>query len=212
MEEAEELLRVALDQDRNLYGDTHHYVASSLQSLGILVYEEKDRSEGIGLLEQALAIEEASLGGEHIDTNQTRYQLAGFYTDVGRHEDARRLLDQAASVLREELDGDHIYLADLARLRGEPLLAAGRPELAATELTESAAMFERLFGADSARLPEALLPLAEAQAATGENDAAAATFARAVSLLEATGDAADEHYARLEELKKAADGYSEAPN
>lgn len=212
IEEAEELLRIALDQDRHVYGEAHHYVASSLQNLGILIFEEKDRTEGIELLEQGLAIEEESLGGEHIDTNQTRYQLAGFYTEVGRHEEAARLLDQAESVLEDVLDGDHIYLTELARFRGKHLLATDRPELAAAELSASAAMIERLLGDDSERLTMVLLPLAEAQAASGRNDDAVATFSRGVRLLEVAGEASPEHYARLGGLKKAADGYSEPSN
>ncbi len=212
IEEAEELLRVALDQDRHVYGEAHHYVASSLQNLGILIFEEKDRSEGIKLLEQGLAIEEESLGGEHIDTNQTRYQLAGFYTEVGRHDEAGRLLDQAESVLEDVLEGDHIYLTELGRFRGKHLLAVDRLELAAAELAASAAMIERLLGVDSERLPAVLLPLAEALAASGRNDDAVATFSRGVRLLEVAGEASAEHYARLEELKKAAGGYSAPPN
>ena len=69
-------------------------------------------------------------------------------------------------------------------------------------------MLERLFVVASERLPAVLIPLAEAYAATGANSEAYSSYSRAVALLEKTAETNDEHSARLEELKLAADGYS----
>ena len=202
-EEAEELLRVALDQDSHIYGDTHHYVASSLQNIGNLVFAEKDQDEGIALIEQALAIEIESLGNEHLDTNQTRTLLANFYTQVGRYAEAEPLLDVADANLSAAFEGDHIYLADLARYRGELYLQTERPQLAVEQLTASTAMFERLFDAESERLPGSLLPLAEAYAATGDYKTAVTMYARGLQLLQDRGEATEEQTKRLQELRES---------
>ena len=201
--EAEELLRVALDQDRHIYGETHQYVASSLQNLGILIFNEKERTEGVQLVEQGLAIEEQSIGKEHIDTNQTRTLLASYYTKLRRYDEAEALLDKAQVVLGSTLDDDHIYLANLVKYRGQLYLATERPELAVSELTSSAAMFERLFDSDSERLPDVLFSLADAYSTIGENESAVSAYSRGLSILENAGDATDEHYKRLEVLKRA---------
>lgn len=200
--EAEELLRVALDQDRHIYGDAHHYVGSSLRNLGVLVFSEIDRGEGIQLVEQALAIELQSIGDDHLDTNQTRTILANYYTIVGRHEEAESLLDEAQPNLRKAFEDDHIYLADLTKYRGQLYLATERPVLAIAELTSSAAMFERLFDANSDRLPDVFFALAEAYSATGEIDAAVSSYARGLRILETNKKATADQYERLEEIKR----------
>ncbi|MGB5256342.1 MAG: tetratricopeptide repeat protein, partial [Woeseiaceae bacterium] len=201
--EAEELLRVALDQDRHIYGESHQYVASSLQNLAILIYNEKDKTEGMQLIEQGLAIEEQAIGKEHINTNQTRALLASYYTEAGLYDEAEALLDEAEVVFRSSFDNDHIYLADLAKFRGQLYVATERAELAVAELTSSAAMFERLFDSDSERLPEVLISLADAYSTIGESENAISAYSRGLSILENGNKATDEHYKRLEELKSA---------
>ena len=69
-------------------------------------------------------------------------------------------------------------------------------------------MLERLFDAESGRLPAVLIPLAEAYAATGESSEAYSSYSRAVTLLEQAGESTDEHLVRLKELQESADGYS----
>ena len=205
IDEAEELLRIALDQDRHLYGDEHQNVANSLQNLGVFIYQRRDREEGLRIIEEGLAIEEKALGDDHIYTNQTRGLVANYYTDAGRFEEAEALLDRALPRLQAIVEGDHVYLADIYWYFGELYNATDRPQQAIGVLETAVGMIERLYGKESGRMGGMLTRLSMAYTAVGRHGDAFRAYARVVRMWEASGGAQDYHYEGLEELRLAAE-------
>ncbi len=205
IEEAEELFRVAVEQDRFLFGDAHQNVANSLQNLGIFVYQHRDKVEGVQLIEEGLAIEEKALGDDHIYTNQTRTLLANYYTAAARYDESEALLEHAKPRLHESLDGDHVYLADMYWYFGSLYLGTERPEQAAAALERAVGMIERLYSKESGRMGGMLTKLAIAYSELGRHADAYRSYARVVRMWEASSGAQDYHYEDLEKLRKAAE-------
>jgi serine/threonine-protein kinase len=204
-DEAEELLQVAVEQDRHLYGDSHQNVANSLQNLGVFVYKHRDKEEGVGLIEEGLAIEEQSLGDSHVYTNQTRTLLANYYNAAGRFSESEALLEHALPRLEATLDGDHVYLADMYWYFGDLYIGTDRPQRAIEALETAVRMIERLYGKESGRMGGMLTRLSIAYTAMGRHGDAYRAYARVVRMWEVSSGAQDYHYEGLEGLRQAAE-------
>ena len=104
-EEAEPLLQQALALLRELLGDRHPNVATSLNNLAFLYYSQGRYEAAEPFYQQALTLWRELLGDRHPDVATSLNNLAGLYRSQGKYAEAEPLFQQALA-LRRELLGD----------------------------------------------------------------------------------------------------------
>jgi tetratricopeptide (TPR) repeat protein len=105
--EAEPLLQAALDIfDKN--PETWRFRrAVALNNLGVLRRFQGRQQEGIALIEQAVALSEASLGMDHPGLIGELANLATSYEDLHRYDEAEVLLRRVIAIAEKRLGVEH---------------------------------------------------------------------------------------------------------
>ncbi len=99
-DEAIELAEEALALRRQVYGDAHPDVATSMNNLALL-YHTQGRYDGAeSLYEEALALYRQVYGDSHPDVAMGMNNLAALYQDQGRYNEAEPLYEEALALLR----------------------------------------------------------------------------------------------------------------
>lgn len=98
-------------------------IASSLNNLGFLYWQQGDYERAEPLFQRALAIREQRLGPEHPDTAMSLSNLAALYARQDKYERAESLYQRALSIWEQHLGPEHLYTAlglhNLASLYGQ---------------------------------------------------------------------------------------------
>jgi CHAT domain-containing protein len=125
-EEAEPLLRRALEIRETAHGAAHPDVADALVRLADLL-AERDGPAGVEpLVRRALEIREAALGGDHLLTARCLHRLGVARAALGGLDLAERLLARAVPVLELRLGRDHPEVAVALLHLAEVYVASGR--------------------------------------------------------------------------------------
>jgi tetratricopeptide (TPR) repeat protein len=96
--EAEPLYQQAISTRRQQLGPEHPDVASSLNGLGRLYYNQGKYIEAEPFYQRALAIYEQQLGLEHLNVANTLSNLGSLYNDQGKYIEAELLLQRALHI------------------------------------------------------------------------------------------------------------------
>lgn len=179
-EDAERLYRIALDQDRKLYGEKHHNVASSLVSLARFIRGKGRRDESIEMAEEALEIEKASLGEDHVYTAETSTVLANWYITARRLEAADALLQVAEPILVEKL-GDHLFTGNLVLAKSRLAYHSGDIQGHIALSHEAIGVYERAFDGKSERLLQPWIWIGNAYNELGDTTRAADAYGTGIA-------------------------------
>ncbi|MFM7449309.1 MAG: tetratricopeptide repeat protein [Leptolyngbyaceae cyanobacterium] len=106
-EEAEPLLREALQLRRELLGERNPDVATSLNNLALLYNAQGRYEEAEPLYREALQLRRELLGDRHPDVATSLNNLALLYKDQGRYEEAEPLYLEALAILAQAVGTDH---------------------------------------------------------------------------------------------------------
>ncbi|MEM7586509.1 MAG: serine/threonine-protein kinase [Acidobacteriota bacterium] len=138
-EEALQLHREILEDQRRLFGARDLEVANSLYSLAALRRNLGMLSEAEPLLRQALEIFEESLGPEHTRVAAVLSSLGRILHAQGRYPEARQHLERALEVRLQLLGEDHVHSANSRKNLAALLLEEGETESAGELLTQALA-------------------------------------------------------------------------
>ena len=147
IEEAESLMRRALEIDKAAFGAQHRAVAVRLNNLAALLQDTNRIEEAESLMRRALEIGRATLGDQHPSVAIRLNNLAMLLHDTNRTEEAENLIRRALEI-DETAFGDHhpnvaIRLSNLATL----LRATNRAEEAEPRIRRALEIDEAAFGA-----------------------------------------------------------------
>jgi hypothetical protein len=162
------------------------------QSLGGLkwlaqVHFELDEPDlAIDALHRAVAETERAMGPENRDTAVSRGELATGLLRVGRHDDAMREIEHALQIFEKLLGPEHLDLSQGLQVRAEALAAAGREREAVADLERALSIRERALSANSPKLADLLLSLAQVRNQQREFELALAAAERADELVAGT--------------------------
>jgi tetratricopeptide (TPR) repeat protein len=92
-------------------GDKHPDTATALDILGVLLWDQGDRTGALPLLERALETREQALGPEHAETATSLVNVAGLLHAQGNLALARPLYERALVIRQEELGEEHLDTA-----------------------------------------------------------------------------------------------------
>lgn len=144
-------------------------------------------AEAEPLFQQALALREAALGGEHADVAQSLAGLAAVYQMTGRFPEAEANNRRALAIRERQLGPDHADTATSWRNLGETLRLAGRNAEAEVALRRSLEIREKRFGAQSAEVADSLRKLGDIYRLSGRLAEAETTLLRSIAILEHAG-------------------------
>ncbi|HET6176371.1 MAG TPA: tetratricopeptide repeat protein [Candidatus Sulfotelmatobacter sp.] len=159
-EQAEPLLRTALDIDTKNLGSNHPFIAIRLSNLASLLESMNRLEEVEGLYRRALAINEQNFGPEDPKVALCLSNLSRFLLGTNQLDEAERLMRRGLAIAENNLGPDHpnvaIRLTNLAGL----LLTTNRPAQAEPLIRRSLALTESSFGPDHPNVAAGLSSLA----------------------------------------------------
>ena len=94
----EALLKEALEIQKHSLGTNHPRVASIMNNLALLYFDQDKYSDAEPLLKEALEILKRSLGTNHPDVASIMNNLAFLYYKQGRYSDAETLFKEALDI------------------------------------------------------------------------------------------------------------------
>ncbi|NEO55845.1 MAG: tetratricopeptide repeat protein [Okeania sp. SIO3B5] len=97
----------ALAIRKNVLGDDHPNVATSMNNLALLYYLQGKYTEAEPLFQQSLAIWKEKLGDNHLDVAKSLNNLALLYESQGRYTEAEPLYQQSLAIRKEKLGDNH---------------------------------------------------------------------------------------------------------
>lgn len=146
-EEAEPLLRQAIEDLASTTDPSHFLLAQGYNNLALLLYQKGDFDGTEQALKKSLAMAEIALGPNHPQTLGAAGSLAGLYTAQGRLEDSEVVLADLVERWRNSSDNDAMG-AHLLGNYSNVLKHLGRRQEAEAPLLEGIALRRKVFGPD----------------------------------------------------------------
>ncbi|MBK8974353.1 MAG: CHAT domain-containing protein [Planctomycetes bacterium] len=183
--EAERYARRAVDAGERVLGAESTEVAQYLAVLAQQLANTERHGEAAALLRRALAILEARLGADHIDTCACALNLARVLGSLGDPEGARELLDVSLPRVERGLAAAPDQWRRLGRRVAQALETVGAFAEAESWVRRALEESEAEFGPDSPKLVADLKALGNLLFAQGRFRDAEASLRRALALVEA---------------------------
>lgn len=181
-DDAEPLLRKALEIRLGLFGPQHLDVAESQHELAALLYERGDYDEAERLSQAALETRRTLLGPEHTDVADAARQLAYVLNLQGRLDEAEQLHREALDVSRRVLGNEHTSVAVSLSTLASLLEDQGDYTEAESLYQESLALRLRLYGEEHPSVAVGLNNLAVLLRNQGRYEEAEPLIRRALSI------------------------------
>jgi tetratricopeptide (TPR) repeat protein len=176
--------RRALEARERGLGSEHPHTLTSVNELGVLLYNEGDYAAAEPLYRRALAASERVLGSEHPDTLSSVNNLAGLLRSQGDYAGAEPLLRRALGVRERVLGRQHpSTLTSVNNLAGL-LISQGVYAGAEPLLRRALAASERVLGSEHPATLASVDNLAEVLRNNGEHAAAEPLYRRSLEARE----------------------------
>jgi serine/threonine protein kinase/Tfp pilus assembly protein PilF len=159
-DEAEPVLRVALDLRRKSLPPNHPDIAATLNQLATLLQERVNYPEAERLFREALEIRRKALPPNHPDIASSLNNLGTLLRAAGKQDQVEPLWEEALAIRRKALPAGHEDIAQSLNNLATLHRANGKFDQAEALLRESLAMHRQSLAAGHVRLAEPLINLA----------------------------------------------------
>jgi serine/threonine-protein kinase len=180
-DDAEPLIRSALDTRRRVLGPEHPDIAESMSALASLLTYKGDYEAGERLCRDALAMRRRLHGNEHQDVAEAMSDLGLVLDYKGEAEEAESIHRQALAMRRRLLGNEHTAVAESLGNLGVLLDDKGEYEEAEVLLSEALATTRTLLGDAHPRTAQALNNLAALREHRGEFESAKSLYREAIA-------------------------------
>ena len=123
--QAERIYEQILETRRQLQGDEHPDVATTLSDLGLALWSREAFAAAEPLLRTALDMRRKFLGNEHIDAAVSLFDLGMLLHDTQRYAEAEQVLREALAIRRKLLGDENMYTIRTTAMLGQLLRDAG---------------------------------------------------------------------------------------
>ena len=171
-EEAEPLLRSALEIRKRVFGAEHLEVASSLNDLAYLLHDKGDYEGTESLYREALAMRRQLLG-EHLEVANSLNGLADVLGHKADYEAAEPLFKESIAIRKKSLNRNHWLTVEAQSNYGACLSSLGRYRQAEELLLDAHSVQQAQFGEQHARTQKTVGHLVELYEAWGKPKKAA---------------------------------------
>ncbi|PSB59944.1 hypothetical protein C7B61_18320, partial [filamentous cyanobacterium CCP1] len=180
--EAKPLLQAALNIRRQLFGEAHPDIATSLNNLASLHKDQRQYSEAELLYRQSLEIRLLLLGEENLDTATSWNDLAIVLKARDQYKEAELLHSKALETRRKLLGNDHLDVAESLNNLGVLHIAQGRYEEAKSLFENALSCRKKLLGERHPRTISSLNNLAAFYRNQKQYEQAEAIYSQVVTL------------------------------
>lgn len=153
---AEQLFEEAIATQRQLFDEAHPYLATALNNLGLLLFENQRFTEARERLEEATAMQSELYGEKHWKFAVMLGNLANVERALGNLDRAEELNRQAIEIFESSVGDQHadyaLALSNLAELR----LQKGALEEAASLADQAVEVTQNALGAEHPRMTDVL--------------------------------------------------------
>ncbi|NNF07368.1 MAG: serine/threonine protein kinase [Candidatus Eisenbacteria bacterium] len=149
-EEAEPLLRLAIELRTQLRGEDHSETGEMWANLAYALNRAGDYEEALVSARRALAIHVATLGEDHLETANSRINLADALVNLGELEEAESHYPLVLEAYSKSYGEDHPRIGTVYNNMALALLNGGAPEEAIPKFEEAARIYGLAFGDEHA--------------------------------------------------------------
>ncbi|WP_103669837.1 tetratricopeptide repeat protein [Pseudanabaena sp. BC1403] len=181
--EAEFLFKQALSIRRELFGDHHPDVATSLNNLALIDYSQGRYEEAESLFKQSLKLRQELLGDHHPDVATSLNNLAELYRSQGKDKEAEPLLKQSLELRQELFDDHHPNIATILSNLAELYHSQGRYEESEPLSKKALALYQELLGDSHPDVATSLNNLASLYHSQGRYEEAETLYQKALTLM-----------------------------
>ena len=186
---AESRLRESIADQRKVFEDAHPVLATSLNNLGLVLYDTSRFEEAEAVLQEAADMQRELFGAGHPKVARTLSNLANAQAALGKLDSAEQHLRAALEVVERRLGADHADYGLCLNNLAELYLRRGDAERALPLLEQSQAVLEAALGREHPRLTEVLSSRGQAERLLGRRVEAERMLARAVDIADrSSGD------------------------
>ena len=107
LDDAERVLREAVQSARELYGDEHQTTGFALDNLGVILLNQNRPNEAIPLFQESYNIQVAALGPDNPAVGYPLLNLGDAYVDAGRFDEGERRIREARVLFEAGFGTDH---------------------------------------------------------------------------------------------------------
>jgi serine/threonine-protein kinase len=162
-EEAEQLLRRALEIQRRAYGDVHLSMIHGLHSLASIRVRTGRLREAEAFYDQTLDIERQVLGPDNPSVAETLGLLGNVLLQQGRYAAAERAFRESRAMWQRTFGPNHHTIATATRALGRLYLARGEDARAEDAFREALAIYQTALAPDHPHVGATLMSLARVQ-------------------------------------------------
>jgi tetratricopeptide (TPR) repeat protein len=163
---------------------TDEALSGYLNSVGGVSFSEGKYEEARGYQERALAIQEESLGTEHLELAVVLNSLAGVAWAEGEYAEARGYLERAVGIQEKALGAGHPEVANSLSNLGVLSKSEGKYEQARGYGERALAIWERALGPEHPDVAYALANLGALLETEGKHEEARSRYERALAIWE----------------------------
>ncbi|MBD3336197.1 MAG: tetratricopeptide repeat protein [Candidatus Eisenbacteria bacterium] len=146
--EAETLLREAIDEGVEAFGEQHTMVGERWSNLAVVLNAQDRREEAVACSRQALEINRAALGDDHPNVAAIRLGLADGLVGIGRAAEAEPLHDRVLEVFRGVYGARHPQVGVVLANRAMGLMKQGKHDQARAGMQAAREIYEESLGPD----------------------------------------------------------------
>ncbi|MFT5151991.1 MAG: CHAT domain-containing protein/tetratricopeptide (TPR) repeat protein [Planctomycetota bacterium] len=165
-------------------GETHDLSLRNRNVLGVVCFSSGDYERARQVFERLVEIHEARYG-DHPTTASSLNTLAEVLNELGRHDEARTLLEHSLAIYEEQLGSDHQSTGQILSNLALLLANTGELEAALPLAVRGLAAFERSLGPDDPSTASSAHILATVLFDAGEFERALPLYERVLASLEA---------------------------
>ena len=180
--QAVSLAEESLELARQVWGEEHPNIATSLNNLAVLYKLQGSLAEVEPLYQEALAMRKRLFSGDHPDVAQSLDSLAGFYESQGRLDAAESLCEEALAMRKRLFPTHHPDVATSLNNLAGLYESQGRLKAAEPLIEEALAMRKRLFPGDHPDVAGSLNNLAGLYESQGRSSAATPLLEEALAM------------------------------
>jgi tetratricopeptide (TPR) repeat protein len=184
-DDALQRFRRALDIKQTILGENHPAVANTINSIGVVLYNQSGADDGLEYFRRSLSIEQATLGPEHPGVANSLNNLAAALQMLGRNDEALEHHRLALELREAALGPEHPDVAASLGNIGNLLGKLGQHEQAMQLQLRALAIFEAALGPEHPEVAMTLIGIAELASVQGQYASAAEHLRRALAIREA---------------------------
>jgi tetratricopeptide (TPR) repeat protein/predicted Ser/Thr protein kinase len=175
----------ALTIKQAILGADHPSVANTINSIGVVLFNQSGGDEALEYFRRSLSIEQATLGPEHPGVANSLNNLAAALQQLERYDEALEYHQLALALRESALGPDHPDVAASLSNIGGLLGRRGEYEQAKQLQLRALAIFEAALGPEHPEVAMTLLGIAEVASDQGQYASAAEHLRRVLAIREA---------------------------